>query len=119
MLDDVWRSACCPATTPHLMPEDPQQSTLLRPQINEFHNAPTPFFFTSPLNSTVLPTLRVSGEGVLKEFGFQAHRFWGDVLAVIACSEPPVLWQTTHDACWHGLPNHRSSAAAVVLLDLL
>ena len=64
---------------------------LLRPQINEFHNAPTPFFFTSPLNSTVLPTLRVSGEGVLKEFGFQAHRFWGDVAAVIACSEPPVL----------------------------
>jgi hypothetical protein len=56
-------------------------------QINEFHGAPTPFFFTSPLNSTVLPTLRVSGEGVLKEFGFQAHRFWGDVAAVVACSE--------------------------------
>lgn len=55
-------------------------------QINEFHRAPTPFFFTSPLNSTVLPTLRVSGEGVLKEFGFQAHRFWGDVFAIAACS---------------------------------
>eukprot|EP00208_Stichococcus_sp_RCC1054_P008188 CAMPEP_0206149676 /NCGR_PEP_ID=MMETSP1473-20131121/37907_1 /ASSEMBLY_ACC=CAM_ASM_001109 /TAXON_ID=1461547 /ORGANISM="Stichococcus sp, Strain RCC1054" /LENGTH=1805 /DNA_ID=CAMNT_0053547157 /DNA_START=182 /DNA_END=5600 /DNA_ORIENTATION=- len=54
--------------------------------INEFHQAPTPFFFTSPLNSSVLPTLRVSGEGVLKEFGFHSHRFWGDVVAVALCS---------------------------------
>ena len=30
--------------------------------INEFHNAPVDFLFTSPLNATVLPTLRVSGE---------------------------------------------------------
>ncbi len=63
-------------------------------QINEFHRAPTPFFFTSPLNSSVLPTLRVSGEGVLKEFGFQAHRFWGDVFAVVACGAflHPSIW---------------------------
>ena len=32
--------------------------------INEFHNAPVDFLFTSPLNATVLPTLRVSGEPV-------------------------------------------------------
>eukprot|EP00891_Asterochloris_glomerata_P009058 jgi/Astpho2/9058/e_gw1.00133.213.1_t len=32
--------------------------------INEFHNAPVDFLFTSPLNASVLPTLRVSGERV-------------------------------------------------------
>jgi len=51
-------------------------------QVNEFHNAPNPFYFTSPLNDTVLPTLRVSGEGVLKEFGFELTRLHTDILAV-------------------------------------
>ena len=52
-------------------------------QVNEFHNAPNPFYFTSPLNATVLPTLRVSGEGVLKEFGFDLNRFHSDMAAVV------------------------------------
>ena len=52
-------------------------------QVNEFHNAPNAFFFTSPLNSTVLPTLRVSGEGVLTEFGFNVGRVQSDVLMVV------------------------------------
>jgi len=51
--------------------------------VNEFHNAPNAFFFTSPLNSTVLPTLRVSGEGVLTEFGFNVGRVRSDVLMVV------------------------------------
>jgi hypothetical protein len=56
--------------------------------VNEFHNAPNPFFFTSPLNSSVLPTLRVSGEGVLTEFGFNVGRQHGDIamLVVIGAS---------------------------------
>jgi len=52
-------------------------------QVNEFHNAPNAFFFTSPLNSSVLPTLRVSGEGVLTEFGFDIGRVRSDVLMVV------------------------------------
>lgn len=52
-------------------------------QVNEFHNAPNPFYFTSPLNSTVLPTLRVSGEGVLKEFGFDLTRLHSNIVALV------------------------------------
>ena len=52
-------------------------------QVNEFHNAPNAFYFTSPLNSSVLPTLRVSGEGVLTEFGFNVGRVQSDVLMVV------------------------------------
>ena len=52
--------------------------------MNEFHNAPNPFYFTSPLNSTVLPTLRVSGEGVLMEFGFDLTRLHSDIVSLIA-----------------------------------
>ena len=51
-------------------------------QINEFHKAPVDFLFTSPLNATVLPTLRVSGDGVLKEFGFHPNGFFADALMV-------------------------------------
>ena len=51
--------------------------------MNEFHNAPTEFYFTSPLNSSVLPTLRVSGDGVLREFGFRLDRAHADVGMVI------------------------------------
>ena len=52
-------------------------------QVNEFHNAPNPFYFTSPLNSSVLPTLRVSGEGVLTEFGFNVGRQHSDVAMLV------------------------------------
>ena len=52
-------------------------------QVNEFHNAPNAFYFTSPLDSSVLPTLRVSGEAVLTEFGFQVGRLRSDVLMLV------------------------------------
>lgn len=46
------------------------------------------FIFTSPLNDSVLPPLRVSGDGVLKEFGFVPGRGWLDAAMVwllVAC----------------------------------
>ena len=72
----------------------PQQSNRqpvqLQPcvQVNEFHHAPVDFIFTSPLNDTVLPPLRVSGDGVLREFGFKPGRGWLDAAMVwllVAC----------------------------------
>ncbi len=57
-------------------------------QVNEFHHAPVDFIFTSPLNDSVLPPLRVSGDGVLKEFGFVPGRAWLDAATVwllVAC----------------------------------
>jgi hypothetical protein len=39
----------------------------------EFHNNPTPFYFTAPIDS--LPLLRVTGDGVLKQFGYRPSRF--------------------------------------------
>ena len=39
--------------------------------MNEFHNFPLDFSFTAPLNSSALPPLRITGDGVLKEFGFE------------------------------------------------
>lgn len=41
--------------------------------ITEFHDNPTPFYFTAPVDS--LPQLRVTGDGVLKQFGYQSDRF--------------------------------------------
>ena len=57
-------------------------------QVNEFHHAPVDFIFTSPLNDSVLPPLRVSGDGVLKEFGFVPGRGLVDAAMVwllVAC----------------------------------
>ena len=57
-------------------------------QVNEFHHAPVDFIFTSPLNDSVLPPLRVSGDGVLREFGFVPGRGWLDaamVWVLVAC----------------------------------
>lgn len=57
-------------------------------QVNEFHHAPVDFIFTSPLNDSVLPPLRVSGDGVLREFGFVPGRGWLDAAMVwllVAC----------------------------------
>ncbi|KAL0042544.1 hypothetical protein WJX79_003095 [Trebouxia sp. C0005] len=56
--------------------------------VNEFHHAPVDFIFTSPLNDSVLPPLRVSGDGVLKEFGFVPGRGLMDAAMVwllVAC----------------------------------
>lgn len=39
--------------------------------VNEFHHFPLDFTFTAPINTSVLPPLRISGDGVLKEFGFE------------------------------------------------
>lgn len=50
--------------------------------MNEFHHAPVDFIFTSPLNDSVLPPLRVSGDGVLREFGFVPGRGWLDAAMV-------------------------------------
>lgn len=64
------------------------QTLLLRLQVNEFHHAPIDFIFTSPLNDSVLPPLRVSGDGVLKEFGFVPGRGLMDAAMVwllLAC----------------------------------
>lgn len=46
------------------------------------------FIFTSPLNDSVLPPLRVSGDGVLREFGFTPGRALVDSMFVwllVAC----------------------------------
>lgn len=46
----------------------------------EFHNNPNPFYFTAPIDS--LPLLRVTGDGVLKQFGYHSSRF-GTNLALL------------------------------------
>ncbi|GFR46199.1 hypothetical protein Agub_g7730, partial [Astrephomene gubernaculifera] len=48
--------------------------------INEFHHFPADFTFTAPIETSKLPPLRISGEGVLKEFGFNLELFYVDVL---------------------------------------
>ncbi|KAL3154966.1 hypothetical protein ABBQ38_011494 [Trebouxia sp. C0009 RCD-2024] len=56
--------------------------------VNEFHHAPVDFIFTSPLDDSILPPLRVSGDGVLREFGFVPGRGWLDAAMVwllVAC----------------------------------
>lgn len=60
----------------------------LKLQVNEFHHAPVDFIFTSPLDDSILPPLRVSGDGVLREFGFVPGRGWLDaamVWVLVAC----------------------------------
>jgi hypothetical protein len=61
-------------------------------QVNEFHHAPTDFFFTSPLNDTVLPTLRVSGDGVLREFGFNTGAQATDLGMVVLIGALQFSW---------------------------
>lgn len=39
--------------------------------VNEFHGFPADFTFTAPIDSAALPPLRITGDGVLKEFGFE------------------------------------------------
>ena len=39
--------------------------------MNEFHDFPADFSFTAPGDASALPPLRVTGDGVLKEFGFE------------------------------------------------
>ena len=41
------------------------------PAVNEFHDFPADFSFTAPGDASALPPLRVTGDGVLKEFGFE------------------------------------------------
>ncbi|GIL42172.1 hypothetical protein Vafri_236 [Volvox africanus] len=64
--------------------------------INEFHYFPEDFTFTAPINTTKLPPLRVTGEGVLKEFGFNVDLFYLDVfmlgiLGTLCCALTYVL----------------------------
>ncbi|KAL6746090.1 P-loop containing nucleoside triphosphate hydrolase protein [Haematococcus lacustris] len=47
--------------------------------INEFHAFPADFFFTTPLATSVLPPLRITGDGVLREFGFNQANLSHDV----------------------------------------
>jgi hypothetical protein len=42
--------------------------------VNEFHGYPGDFYFTAPLDTGVLPPLRITGDGVLREFGFEQVR---------------------------------------------
>lgn len=42
--------------------------------VNEFHDFPADFSFTAPIDSSALPPLRITGDGVLKEFGFNLVR---------------------------------------------
>jgi hypothetical protein len=44
--------------------------------VNEFHDFPLDFTFTAPIPSSALPPLRISGDGVLKEFGFECVTGW-------------------------------------------
>ncbi|EFJ49894.1 hypothetical protein VOLCADRAFT_104135 [Volvox carteri f. nagariensis] len=48
--------------------------------INEFHRFPRDFTFTAPIKTSALPPLRISGDGVLKEFGFDVDLFYLDVI---------------------------------------
>ena len=38
--------------------------------VNEFHDFPVDFSFTAPVKTSVLPPIRITGDGVLNEFGF-------------------------------------------------
>lgn len=46
----------------------------------EFHRNPAAFFFTAPVDT--LPVLRVTGDGVLRQFGYQASRFLPNLAAL-------------------------------------
>lgn len=50
--------------------------------VNEFHDSPLQFYFTSPLENSAIPTLRVEGDAVLKEFGFHYENFRYDIFIV-------------------------------------
>ena len=71
-LQEAFIKSCCK----HLLYGCPRQSSHahMHLQVNEFHHAPVDFIFTSPLNDSILPPLRVSGDGVLREFGFTPGR---------------------------------------------
>ena len=47
---------------------------------NEFHGNPAPFFFTAPVDT--LPLLRVTGDGVLQQFGYRPSRFLANLGAL-------------------------------------
>ena len=51
----------------------------------EFHNNPNSFLFTAPKVKS-LPVLRVTGDGVLKQFGYQTSRFWSNLALLGAYS---------------------------------
>lgn len=46
----------------------------------EFHSNPAAFFFTAPVDT--LPELRVTGDGVLRQFGYHASRFLPNLAAL-------------------------------------
>lgn len=50
----------------------------------EFHNNPNPFYFTVPIDS--MPLLRVTGDGVLKQFGYRSSRFGANLVFLGAYS---------------------------------
>jgi hypothetical protein len=90
----------------------------------EFHNNPNAFYFTAPIDA--LPVLRVSGDGVLKQFGYQSSRFWVN-LALLATysaicllitylclllSHPPVRDVILQVRCW---PAFQRSIVEVLL----
>lgn len=56
--------------------------------VNEFAAADVEhqreFTFTADGNQTAIPPLRVTGEGILNEFGFNYHAFWRDIWALAA-----------------------------------
>ena len=51
----------------------------------EFHNNPNSFLFTAPEVKS-LPVLRVTGDGVLQQFGYQSSRFWSNLALLGAYS---------------------------------
>ncbi|KAF5834484.1 hypothetical protein DUNSADRAFT_8809 [Dunaliella salina] len=57
--------------------------------VNEFHGFPVDFYFTSPIKTSVLPPLRITGDGVLNEFGFNEFGFEEDIVMLcVLC----VMW---------------------------
>jgi len=57
--------------------------------VNEFHGFPVDFYFTSPIKTSVLPPLRITGDGVLNEFGFDEFGFKEDIVMLcVLC----VMW---------------------------
>lgn len=52
--------------------------------VNEFHKSPLQFYFTTPFEDSILPTLRVEGDAVLKEFGFHYQRFGYDIVVILS-----------------------------------
>jgi hypothetical protein len=50
--------------------------------VNEFHDNPTQFVFTAPVDS--LPSLRVTGEFVLKQFGYRLSHYYLDYATLTA-----------------------------------